>query len=422
MVFQVLSEVGKLKQVLLHRPGREMDRLTPSNMDQLLYDDLLWLKQAQREHDQFAQLLRDSGVQVLLLQDLLAETLQEADARQTMDYLTFDHRVYGPSAARLLAEYASGLSAQEYADLLIAGITKREFESEFGPQSSAYFSRLNPDEMLVRCLPNHLFTRDTSCWINRGVSLSSMQMPARRREITNLQVIYRFHPKFVAQDFSFWANGRQDWPATVEGGDVEVIGNGTVLVGVSERTTPAGLELLAQKLLSSDSGVQRVIGLIMPQQRALMHLDTVMTMVNRDTFLKYRHLGDLPSVWIEADQPAVSHRVPARGGVPQSVDLRIKTYPAPMMNQVLAWGLGVRQVNMLTVPEDNLAAERGQWNDACNLLCLSENVVFAYDRNEVANQYLRSQGVTVLEVPGSELGRGRGGPRCMSCPLERESL
>lgn len=408
MVFSVTSEVGQLKRVILHRPGEEMNRLTPTNKDELLFDDVLWLAHAQKEHDDFAQGLRDHGVEVLYLQDLLAETLQIPQARSYVSDVTFDEKFYGISANKVMREYADSLSAAELAKLLIVGITKQEFFSRVGKYSSTYFSRVNDEFMLLRCLPNHLFTRDTSCWIHQGVAINSMQKVARQRETVNMEAIYRWHPLFAHEDFSLWSGGLSDGPATLEGGDVAVIGNGAVMVGISERTTPAGFERLAYKLCTHpSSGVKQVIGVMLAKERAQMHLDTVMTMVNPTTFLKYKHLGMVPTVTVSCDKEE---------------HLKIEHHPGEDMHQVIARALNVKEIRVLTTPEDNLAAERGQWNDACNLLTIAPNVVSAYDRNEAAIDYLRSEGVTVIATPGAELGRGRGGPRCMSCPVEREEL
>ena len=408
MAYHVGSEVGKLRQVIVHRPGLEMDRLTPSNKDALLFDDVMWTGQAQRDHDVFADALRTEGAEVLYVQELLAETLEIPEAREYVSAETFEERWYGVSGNRYMREYADTLSAAELAEHLIVGITKDELLERIGGRESAYFARSDGDFMLLRCLPNHYFTRDTTCWVYGGVSINSMQMPARQRETVNFEAIYRWHPRFAGQDFARWSGGLADGPATIEGGDVEVIGNGAVLVGLSERTTPSGFERLARALLWNSDEVRTVVGVVMLRDRAQMHLDTVMTMVNENTFLKYKHLGMLPSVTI------------TRGGRPGEIE--VSTAPGEDMHKVIARALDVPEIRVLTTPEDNFAAERGQWNDACNVLTVQPNVVVAYDRNTVANAYLESEGVRVITVPSAELGRGRGGPRCMSCPTLREDI
>lgn len=408
MTYHVASEVGQLRQVIVHRPGLEMDRLTPSNKDALLFDDVMWTGQAQRDHDVFADALRAEGAEVLYVQELLAETLEIPEAREYVSAETFEERWYGVSGNRYMREYADTLSAAELAEHLIVGITKDELLERIGARESAYFARSDGDFMLLRCLPNHYFTRDTTCWVYGGVSINSMQMPARQRETVNFEAIYRWHPRFAGQDFARWSGGLADGPATIEGGDVEVIGNGAVLVGLSERTTPSGFERLARALLWNSDEVRTVVGVVMLRDRAQMHLDTVMTMVNENTFLKYKHLGMLPSVTI------------TRGGRPGEIE--VSTAPGEDMHTVIARALDVPEIRVLTTPEDNFAAERGQWNDACNVLTVQPNVVVAYDRNTVANAYLESEGVRVITVPSAELGRGRGGPRCMSCPTLREDI
>ncbi len=408
MNYQVGSEVGALRQVIVHRPGAEMDRLTPTNKDELLFDDVLWTEQAGRDHDVFTEAMRGEGAEVLYTQDLLAEALEIPEAREYVSAETFEERWYGVTGNRYMREFADTLTPSELAEHLIVGVTKDELIARIGDRPSAYFARSSPDSMLLRCLPNHLFTRDTTCWVYGGVSVNSMQMSARQRETVNFEAIYRWHPRFADSDFKFWAGGLSDGPATVEGGDVHVIGNGAVLVGISERTSPSGIERLARSLLWNSDDVHTVVGLLMKEERAQMHLDTVMTMVNENTFLKYKHLGMLPSVTI------------TRGATKGEIEV---TYaPDDDMHKVMAEALGVPEIRVLTTPEDNFAAERGQWNDACNVLTVKPNVVVAYDRNTVANAYLESEGVRVITVPGAELGRGRGGPRCMSCPTKRDEL
>lgn len=408
MAYRVASEVGALKQVIVHSPGREMNRLTPTNKDELLFDDVLWTRRAKEEHQVFVDAMRAEGAEVLYVADLLTETLKNPEAREYVSAETFDERWYGVTGNKILREYADSLNAHDLAEMLIAGITKSELTEKIGKSQSAYLSRVDDDFMLLRCLPNHYFTRDTSCWIYDGVAVNAMQKVARQRETTNFEAIYRWHPMFADQEFNQWSNGMADGAATVEGGDVQVIGNGAVLVGISERTTPAGFERLARNLLWTNGEVTNVIGLLMKQERAQMHLDTVMTMVNEDTFLKYAHLGMLPSVSITKGD--------SKG------EIRVENRPGIDMHRVLAEALGLPKVRVLTTPEDNLAAERNQWNDSCNVLALAPNVVVAYDRNVSANEYLESEGVRVITTPGGELGRGRGGPRCMSCPTLRDEI
>lgn len=407
MKSQVDSEVGRLRQVILHRPGREMTRLTPSNKDELLFDDVIWLERAQQEHDAFADALVVEGVEVLYLADLLAETLEIPEARDYVLSETFDERWYGLAANDAMRQYADSLHGHELVDLLVGGITKEELLARVGQIRSAVIAIQDPSFMTLRCLPNHLFTRDTSCWIYDGVSVNSMQMVARQRETVNFEAIYRWHPRFAGQGVRMWSRGLLDGAATIEGGDVEVIGHGAVLIGMSERTTPQGVERLSRRLFA-EGAATKVIGLHLPRQRALMHLDTVMTMVDPETFMVYGNLGELSSVVIEPGQ---------HDGCVQVTHHR----PEDMF-EVLAQTLNVPKVRVLRTPSDRLSAERDQWNDGCNLLTLRPGLVMGYDRNVTANNYLRSEGIEVIEVPGSELGRGRGGPRCMSCPTLRDGI
>ncbi|MGM0384521.1 MAG: arginine deiminase [Actinomycetota bacterium] len=407
MTYHVDSEVGKLHQVILHRPGAEMTRLTPSNKDALLFDDVLWLKEAQREHDAFAEVLRGEGAEVLFFSDLLAETLEIRQARRYVLDRAFDERQYGLSATDVLWSLADSLTGRELADLLIAGITKAELLEHTGDPRSVVIDMLEPGDIVVRPLPNHLFTRDTSCWVYDGVSINSMRMVARRRETVHYEAIYRWHPRFATERFHNWALGDDDGPASVEGGDVLVVGNGAVLVGLSERTTPQGVERLARRLFGQESA-ETIVALHMPAQRAMMHLDTVMTMVDETSFTAYQGLGNLPSVTI-------------RPG-PSAGKLSLTRNAPEEMFGVIGEVMGIGTPRVLVTPQDTLAAEREQWDDGSNLLAVRPGVVIGYERNEASNNHLRSQGIEVLEVPGSELGRGRGGPRCMSCPTQRDAV
>lgn len=405
MLHHVDSEVGKLHKVLLHRPGLEMNRLTPSNKDDLLFDDVLWLERAQEEHKVFVKTLEERDIEVLLLDNVLTETMEIAEAREFVTNKLFTEKIYGSLAEQLLG-VVNDMTPRELATLLIAGMTKRELLEKLGETQSVYLSGLELDDLILSPLPNHLFTRDTSCWVYDGVAVNSMQKPARRRETVNLAAIYRWHPSFASDDFNLWTDGEGGPECAVEGGDVLVIGRGVVLVGMSERTTPVGVERLARRLFENGSAKQ-VIALDMPKGRAVMHLDTVMTMANENTFSKYAGLGMLPSYSI----------FPADNG-----GLEIVANPAEEMHNVIAKALGEPELHILTAPQDMLAAEREQWNDGCNMLTIAPGVVVTYERNVTTNAYFRKNGIEVLEIPGDELGRGRGGPRCMSCPMIRDGI
>ena len=406
MEFSVDSEIGKLRQVILHRPGNEMLRLTPQNKDHLLFDDVLWLERAQEEHDQFARVLTGRNVEVLYLSDLLAQTLEIPEARDYVLDRVVSENTNGPSATEPLRALTDGLAGAELAEVLIAGITKAELLERTPCPDSLVLASMGDDDLLLPPLPNHLFTRDTSCWIYNGVSINSMMMPARKRETINYEAIYRWHPRFAGSEFPVWSEGTQAGPATVEGGDVQIIGNGAVLVGVSERTTSQGIERLASRLFAGGKANQ-IVAVEMNRTHAQMHLDTVMTMVDVGTFTIYGGLGKLSTLTLRPDgdkQISVTRNAPED------------------MYRIIAQALGVGELNVLITPQDSMAAAREQWDDGSNSLAIAPGVVVTYERNVNTNDYLTSHGIEVLTIPGSEVGRGRGGPHCMSCPTLRDPL
>ena len=399
------SEVGQLRRVLLNRPERALTHLTPSNCHELLFDDVLAVEAAGEEHDVFATTLRNQNVEVLLLHDLLVETLAVAQAREWLLNTQISDFRYGPTFARDLREYLAQMDNEHLATILLGGLAY----SELPIKSSSMLPKMHrPLDFVIEPLPNHLFTRDTSCWVYGGVSLNPMMMPARQRETNHLRAIYRWHPVFAGQDFIKYF-GDEDLHydnANIEGGDVLVIGKGAVLIGISERTKPQGVENLAASLFKSGQA-KEVIAIDLPKHRSCMHLDTVMTHMDIDTFSVYPEI-----VRKELDTWRLT---PKENG-----EMRVEK--AENYLTAIEGALDLDQLKIITTGGDNYEAEREQWNDANNVLTVKPGTVIAYERNVYTNEKYDKAGIEVLTIPGNELGRGRGGARCMSCPIERDGI
>ncbi|MFC7342452.1 arginine deiminase [Saccharopolyspora griseoalba] len=391
------SEVGPLQSVVLHRPGAELKRLTPRNNDQLLFDGIPWVDRAQEEHDAFAEVLRGRGVEVLLLRDLLAEALADARARAAAVHAGVDERRLGGDIADTLRSHLGSADDATLAGVLIAGMTFEELPAAEG--ASLVRRMHHPHDFAIEPLPNLLFTRDSSAWIADRVAIAALAMPARKRESALTDLIYAYHPRFRHASRAYGAHS-----APVEGGDVLLLAPGVVAIGVGERTSPAGAESLARSMFADDLA-HTVLAVPIEQQRASMHLDTVCTMVDTDKVVMYPAIRD-------------SLRAYTLRATDDKLDV---AGPSPFL-EAAADAMGIDRLRVIDTGLDPVTAEREQWEDGNNTLAVSPGVVVAYERNAETNARLEEAGIEVLRISGSELGSGRGGPRCMSCPISRAAL
>lgn len=398
------SEIGKLNKVLLHRPGEELEALTPSTIERLLFDDIPYLKVAQEEHDKFAQVLRDNGVEVVYYVDEAAKAMAnpEIQIQFVNEFLNLS-KINSKGLRSAMTSYLLDMAPAEMVSKVIAGIKREEVKTK---DATSLMDLVNDDYPFVSDpMPNLYFTRDPGACVGDGINIHHMHTDARRRESLILRYIYRYNREFATEENKQWYDLTDTY--SIEGGDVLVLSRDIVAVGLSQRTTVSGLEHFARNILQGSS-FKKVLAFDIPKSRAFMHLDTVFTMVDYDKF----------TIHPEIEGPLGVYEI----SLNDKGELKFNALKDEL-HKILALELKVPAVDLIRCGGgDLLAAQREQWNDGSNTLCIAPGTVVTYERNYVTNDLLDKKGIKVLTVPSAELSRGRGGPRCMSCPVNRDDL
>ena len=404
---QVYSEIGKLKKVLLHRPGKEIENLTPDLMDRLLFDDIPYLEIARQEHDAFADIFRTNGVEVVYLEELAAEALVDDDIRNKfIDEFIGEAKVLSTRKMELVKEYLLSFSSnKDMIDKMMEGIRKNEIKDYQKTSLGDMIESNYP--FIIDPMPNLYFTRDPFATIGSGISLNHMKTVTRNRETLFSKYIFKYHPMFKDSDIPFWYDRKEN--ASIEGGDQLVLSEKVIAIGISERTEAPAVEKLAKRIFEKNESFEVVLAFDIPKKRAFMHLDTVFTMVDYDKF----------TIHPEIEGPLTVYSLRKGEG---SEDLLIEKETMEL-SEILEKYLELDKVTLIRCGAGNMIdAGREQWNDGSNTLAIAPGEVIVYSRNHVTNRLLEEHGVKLHIMPSSELSRGRGGPRCMSMPLFRESL